>query len=381
MVEKDLEQKRLVENLIGLPESQQEQLGEIRNDTSKLLRKVGFLQTELNERITRLKTRNEYMQLQKLLEEIEKKEKEIEKQSAKKDKIEKKSDKKSEGDTLFASLKKSLIEKRWAIMAIVLGFLVGFLSAYLCIIWHLVIFGFNIMYIVSPLMAGVVETVIARRKYGKSTGAISALLTFLLINIYGWFLPGYFVDPSKEPATLSLFTLIAIALTIQAAFPILVNYILFVVVVGTLRRIIGFMVNVPSKIQRKSPKAEEQQEITGPSADETFLDELTIPLLSVPQVEGGEIKKYVGLVTGEAVAEEKESKGWRSRLSNINQPTQMADMNLGEARKVALSRMLEDAKSIGANSVIEILIDYVSVGGLQGNALIVTATGTAVIYE
>ena len=83
MVEKDLEQKRLVENLIGLPESQQEQLAQIRNDTGKMLRKVGFLQTELNERITRLETRNEYMQLQKLLEEIEKKEKEIEKKSEK----------------------------------------------------------------------------------------------------------------------------------------------------------------------------------------------------------------------------------------------------------------------------------------------------------
>jgi hypothetical protein len=79
MVEKDLEQKRLVENLIGLPESQQEQLGEIRTDTGNTLRKVGFLQTELNERITRLETRNEYMQLQKLLEEIEKKENKIDK--------------------------------------------------------------------------------------------------------------------------------------------------------------------------------------------------------------------------------------------------------------------------------------------------------------
>jgi len=277
-------------------------------------------------------------------------------------------------------VKKSLIEKRWAITAIVLGVLAGFLSAYLCIIWHLVIFGFNIMYIVSPLIAGVVETFIARRKYGKSTGAISALLTFLLINIYGWFLPGYFVDPTKEPASLSFITLIAIALTIQAAFPILVNYILFVVVVGTLRRVIGFMVNVPSKIQRKPPEAEEKAEITGPSVDETFLDELTIPLLSIPHVEGGEIRKHVGLVTGEAVAEEKESKGWRSKLSKINQPAQMDEMNLGEARKVALSRMLKNAKSIGANTVIEVLIDYVSMGGLQGSALIVTATGTAVIY-
>ena len=47
------------------------------------------------------------------------------------------------------------------------------------------------MYIVSPLLAGVVESYIAIKKYGKSTGAISALLTFLLINLYGWVLPGW----------------------------------------------------------------------------------------------------------------------------------------------------------------------------------------------
>ena len=45
------------------------------------------------------------------------------------------------------------------------------------------------MYITSPLMAGFVETIIARNKYGKSTGAISAILTFILINLWGWFFP------------------------------------------------------------------------------------------------------------------------------------------------------------------------------------------------
>ena len=83
IVEKDLEQKRIV---FGLPETEQEQLTQIRNDTGKMLRKVGFLQTDLNERITRLETSKEYMQLQKLLEEIEEKEKEIEKKTSKEDK-------------------------------------------------------------------------------------------------------------------------------------------------------------------------------------------------------------------------------------------------------------------------------------------------------
>jgi uncharacterized protein YbjQ (UPF0145 family) len=278
---------------------------------------------------------------------------------------------------LLASRKSTLYEKRWAITAIVLGILVGFLSALLCIRLHLIIFGFNIMYIVSPLSAGFVETIIARRKYGKSTGAISAILTFILINIYGWFILGIITN---NPVTLSLITIIAIGLTIDAAFPIFTRYVLTVVVAGTLIRIIGFMVNLPANIGRKPIEAGTDG-ISGPSVDEIFLDELTIPILSIPNVGRGKIKTNIGLVTGEALAHGKESKGVLSKISELNQSTNLNDFNLGEARKVAISRMLENAKSIGANNVIEVLIDYVSVGGLQGSALIVTATGTAVISE
>jgi len=282
----------------------------------------------------------------------------------------------------MASVKETLIDKRWAFVAILSGILVGFLSAYLCIIWHLVIFGFNIMYIVSPLMAGFVEAVIARRKYGKSTGAISALFTFLLINLYGWFLPGTFVDPTKEPASLSLITIIAIILTLQAAFPTLMNYILFVMGIGIVRKFIGLLVYLPSRIQRKPTETKEKAKIiTGPSVDETFLNELTIPLVSVPPVKNGKIKKYLGLVGGEAVAEEKKVEGRASNLTKIIEPKQLDDFNLGGARKTAISRMFEEAKSIGANNVIDVIIDYVSMGGLQGTALIVTATGTAVIVQ
>lgn len=278
-----------------------------------------------------------------------------------------------------ASRKKFLQEKRWAFAAVIIGFLAGFVSAFLCVAFHLVIFGFNIMYILSPLLAGIVETIIARRKYGKTTGAISALLVFILINIYGWLLPGWIYP--KEPATLSLITLIAIALMLQAAFPTLMNYILLVVGVGTLRRIIGFLVFFPARIGGKPSEAVEKEIITGPAPDEVFLDELATPLSSVPQVEGGKLRKYVGLVTGSAVAEQKESKGRLSKLAKMIQPMQLEDVNLGDARMAALSRMLEDAESRGANRVIEVLFDYLSIGGLQGSAIIVTATGTAVIYE
>ena len=278
----------------------------------------------------------------------------------------------------MASVKETFVDKRWGIIAITLGVLVGFFSAYICIKYNLVIFGFNIMYILSPLAAGFVETVIAREKYGKSTGAISALLTFILINIYGWFLLGYITN---NPTTFNIITLIAILLTIQAAFPIFMNYILFVVGISIVRKIIGFLVYLPSKIQGKPKEVVEDNKIEGPSVDEIFLDTLKIPIVSVPNTPIGKIKTNVGLVTGEAIAEEKEAKNLISKLTNIIEPTEIDDIYLGEAKKVALSRMLQSAKSLGANTVIEVLIDYVSVGGFQGNAFIVTATGTAVIYE
>ncbi len=201
---------------------------------------------------------------------------------------------------MIASRRKFLIEKRWAFTAVIIGFLVGFSSAVACVYFHLIIFGFNIMYILSPLSAGVVETVIARRKYGRSTGAISALLTFIIINIYGWFFP-------KTPITLSLITLIAIGLTIDAAFPTFTRYVLFVVVVGSFIRFINFTLNLPSILMGNHPVVGVDEVITESGSDDFFGDDLTMPLVSVPSMDGGVIKKFVGLVVGEAVIEEKNS--------------------------------------------------------------------------
>ena len=119
------------------------------------------------------------------------------------------------GIKLLTSVKNYLIEKKWAIVAILIGTGVGFLSALLCVRWHLVIFGFNIAFIISPLIAGFVETLIARRMHGKSTGAISALLIFIIINAYAWIFP-------KDPIVLNFFTLGGLALMIHT-FPISIN--------------------------------------------------------------------------------------------------------------------------------------------------------------
>lgn len=272
-----------------------------------------------------------------------------------------------------------LKEKRWAFAAIIIGTGTGFLSAVICVMGNLVIFGFNIMFIVSPLIAGFVETYIARHMYGKSTGAISALLIFIIINAYAWIFP-------QDPIVLNFFTLGGLALMIQAAFPILINYILFVVFLGVLTYALGYLGNLLSKATNKIRRKPFEPEMSGENLKSTsdssktqyssFMDDLDVPIVSIPHMVGGKITKHIGIVTGDAMVKER-SEG----ISKLSKKAQLDDMNLDEARKVAILRMMDDANEIGANTVIEVLIDYNSIGGLKGSAIIVTATGTAVVYE
>lgn len=77
MVEKDMESKRLMENPIQLPKEQQEHLSEIRKSTSDLMGNVGYLHSEINERLSRLEARTEEKKLEKMLKDIENKEKQL----------------------------------------------------------------------------------------------------------------------------------------------------------------------------------------------------------------------------------------------------------------------------------------------------------------
>ena len=83
LVEKDLESKRMMENVFPLPKDQQENLYKIRKNTTEIMNQTGYLHSEINERVTHLEARTEYLKLQKLLSEIEKKEMELDKRTKK----------------------------------------------------------------------------------------------------------------------------------------------------------------------------------------------------------------------------------------------------------------------------------------------------------
>ena len=79
MLEKDIESKRLMDNPIPLPKEQQDSLSAIRQSTTEVRSNVGYLHSEINERLARLEAETEQRKLEKMLKEIEAKEKKLRK--------------------------------------------------------------------------------------------------------------------------------------------------------------------------------------------------------------------------------------------------------------------------------------------------------------
>lgn len=80
MVEKDIETKRLMDNPIPLPQEQQDSLKAIRQSTTDVRNEIGYLHSEINERLARLEAQAEQKKLEKMLKEIEVKEKKLNRQ-------------------------------------------------------------------------------------------------------------------------------------------------------------------------------------------------------------------------------------------------------------------------------------------------------------
>lgn len=52
------------------------------------------------------------------------------------------------------------------------------------------------------------------------------------------------------------------------------------------------------------------------------------------------------------------------------------------AKQIAIGEMKEEAKALGGNAVVAVDLDYETIGiGQAGNMLMVSASGTAVVYE
>lgn len=278
---------------------------------------------------------------------------------------------------MVAPIKVFIVDRRWAIASVLFGTLVGFISFVICVYGHIVIFGYNIAFIISPIIAGFVETYVAKKKYGHTTGAISAIILFFILVYYAFIFP-------EEPLTLNFLTIGGIILTIQAAFPILVNYLILVVFLGFLIYILGYIGNLITKLidrLRGKPISEDKLEKKPISDELTDFRERGVLILTTPNIQGKKIGRYLGLVEGKALigtsAKEEPLSGVKEIVNRKTLPYEEFE----NAKNKALKSMVEKAKELGANGVIELQINYTNVGGIKGNDIMVTVMGTAVFYE
>jgi Uncharacterized conserved protein len=100
---------------------------------------------------------------------------------------------------------------------------------------------------------------------------------------------------------------------------------------------------------------------------------------TTPTLEGRRIVAYRGLVTGEAILGANVFKDLFASIRDIVGGRSGAyESELRRARTIAVEEMCAEAKSLGADAVIGVDIDYETVGN-NGSMLMVSATGTAVV--
>ncbi len=104
---------------------------------------------------------------------------------------------------------------------------------------------------------------------------------------------------------------------------------------------------------------------------------------TTPNIEGKRIVSYLGLVSGEAILGANIFKDFFASIRDIVGGRAAAyEKELRKAKDVAIEDMTQQASDLGANAVIGVDLDYETIGiGQGGNMLMVSASGTAVVYQ
>jgi uncharacterized protein YbjQ (UPF0145 family) len=104
-------------------------------------------------------------------------------------------------------------------------------------------------------------------------------------------------------------------------------------------------------------------------------------ITTTPNIEGKRIKKYLGIVTGEAVVGANLFRDLFAGIRDIVGGRSGAyEKELRRARDIAFEEIAEAAQELGANAVVGIDIDYEVLGEKNG-MLMVSVSGTAVILD
>ena len=102
---------------------------------------------------------------------------------------------------------------------------------------------------------------------------------------------------------------------------------------------------------------------------------------TTPTLEGKRIVTYLGLVSGEAILGANVFRDVFASVRDIVGGRSGAyEKELRRAKEIAVQEMTEQASALGATAVVGVDLDYETIGS-NGSMLMVSASGTAVVYE
>lgn len=104
-------------------------------------------------------------------------------------------------------------------------------------------------------------------------------------------------------------------------------------------------------------------------------------ITTTPTIQGNEIIEYKGIVFGEVISGVNVIKDFAAGLTNFfGGRSNTYEEELIHARENALLEMQNRARTLGANAIVGVDIDY-EVLGADNGMLMVTASGTAVVIR
>ena len=254
------------------------------------------------------------------------------------------------------------------IFSVASGLWAGLIIVVICTYFNLYILGVNIDIFIAPVVSGFVETFVSNFTRKKSSGAISSIILFVLTNGLGWLFP-------QNPITLSVFTIGGIVLMLQAAFPLLMNYLLLSLIfsITYVFGVVGSLIGLKIK----------SNEITMLKADDIEkLEEPDVYIFNTkPAVP---IKEYHGLIFAEDVVEfeEKNAKEKMEYLgADIENKNILKHQDYTLARTYILHQLKKEALEVNANAIIDVQFEYTNYNQQLPPDVVIAAYGGAVTID
>lgn len=267
------------------------------------------------------------------------------------------------------------------------GTIAGIATYVACLYAKLAIFGWNIGLALAPLIAGYVESQLAKKYLDESTGAVSAFILFIITVVYGFII----ANPTLGFNVITAGSLVVI---IQAAIPTATNYFLIAMglgivshLTGIFKKITNFLGSSYEKIFKKESKLKEiynedqinkRYNFYNQDLEMNKLGVLILTLESPP--EGLVITEQKGIYESRHIFSSNRRAEIKDGLNDSLDENILIGVKLAQDK--ALLKLIKQLKADGCNGLMNLETVFDVVGSEKGeNINQVFMKGTGVVFE